>query len=284
MAKPDQPIEEKKAYQLILRSQSHTSIKELKPLTRSLLFAELSMISYLAPKEAEKASARLGYTETIFYNNDGSQAYSFANERDIVIACRGTEPNEWNDIKADINAGKALAETVGRVHRGFKQEVDDLWPLLERMLAFNIKRLWFTGHSLGGAMASICAGRCQLSRIDANPEQLCTFGSPRVGNKRYINHAKVDFLRWVNNNDIVTRSPPAWLRYRHTGKEMYLDSGGELKTLTKAQRSRDAWKGFFMGLKKREIDHFADHSIYRYVKYIFKEAVAQGELRSTGNG
>ncbi len=158
---------------------------------------------------------------------------------------------------------------MGRVHRGFKKEVDDLWPTLENMLSSNVKNLWFTGHSLGGAMATICAGRCLLSSINSNPIQIQTFGSPRVGNKRYINHTKVNYLRWVNNNDIVTRSPPVWLGYRHTGTEMYLDAKGCINKLTKIQKSQDRWNGFVSGLKKKEIDHFSDHSIERYVEYIY---------------
>ncbi len=279
----EEPIGEKKAYQVTAHSKSNTKlnkdISSLPLLARSLLFAELAMISYLAPEQAKIVVAKLGFTETLFFNNDGSQAYSFATDTDIVIACRGTEPNEWNDVKADINVAKVLAETVGRVHRGFKREVDDIWPLLEEMLANNTKKLWFTGHSLGGAMTAICAGRCLLSSIKSTPEQVYTYGSPRVGNKRYINDAKVEYIRWVNNNDIVTRTPPAWLGYRHAGTEMYLDSEGKLKELTKIQRGRDRWKGFFSGLKKREIDHFSDHSINRYVEYIFREAIAAGDLK-----
>ena len=243
-------------------------------LARALLLAELSMIAYLHPDQTEKAAKRLGFTDTVFYENDGSQAYSFANDSDIVIAFRGTEPNEWNDVKADLDATKALAETVGHVHRGFKKEVDDIWPELEKMLVSHKsnlnKNLWFTGHSLGGAMASICAGRCLLSHIETTPEEVHTFGSPRVGTKRYINYAKINYYRWVNNNDIVTHTPPAWLGYRHSGKEMYLDANGDLKELNKIQRSADTWKGFMMGLKKREIDHFSDHLIDRYVEYIYK--------------
>lgn len=239
---------------------------------RALLFAELSMIAYLVPEQAKEAAARLGFTKTTFYNNDGSQAYSFANDSDIVIAFRGTEPNEWNDIKADMDATKALAETVGHVHRGFKKEVDDVWPQIEEMLVSNrknlAKKLWFTGHSLGGAMASICAGRCLLAHIDTQPEQVHTFGSPRVGTKRYINHAKVDYYRWVNNNDIVTRSPPAWLGYRHAGKEIYLDAQGQIRELSRIERRADMWKGLVLGVKRKEIDYFSDHSINRYVKYI----------------
>lgn len=271
--------------QVVLRSipcdpKNGLDITSLPLLKRALLFAELSMIAYLVPEQTKQAAVRLGFTETHFYNNDGSQAYSFANEHDIVIAFRGTEPNEWNDIKADMNATKALAETAGHVHRGFKKEVDDLWPDLEKMLVSNkqnlAKKLWFTGHSLGGAMASICAGRCLLSHIDTEPEQIHTFGSPRVGTKRYINHAKVDYYRWVNNNDIVSRSPPAWLGYRHSGKEMYLDAEGKIKTLSQSERRADMWRGVVAGLRKRELDYFSDHLIDRYVDYIYAESDQSG--------
>jgi len=273
-------IANQQANQITLRSapcnpENGHDINSKDLINKALLFAELSMIAYLKPEETEKAALRLGFTQTTFYNNDGSQAYSFANDQDIVIAFRGTEPNEWNDIKADIDATKALAETVGHVHRGFKKEVDDVWPLLEKMLISHKqnldKKLWFTGHSLGGAMASICAGRCLLSHIDTRPEQVHTFGSPRVGTKRYINHAKVDYYRWVNNNDIVTRTPPVWLGYRHAGKEMYLDAQGRLKELNAVQRKADLWKGFVIGLKNKQIDHFSDHLIDRYVDYIYEE-------------
>lgn len=268
-----QAIEEVQADQLTLRSKKSSDIANTSSLFRALLFAELSMIAYFPPDQATIAANKLGFTEIDFFNNDGSQAYAFANHKDIVIACRGTEADEWNDLKADINAAHALAETVGRVHRGFKKEVDDLWPFLEKKLETNTKNLWFTGHSLGGAMATICAGRCLFSKINSSPMQIQTFGSPRVGNKRYINHAQIDYIRWVNNNDIVTRSPPVWMGYRHTGKEIYLDSAGHIKALNPIQRSQDRWKGFISGLKKREIDHLSDHAITRYVEYIFCEAV-----------
>ena len=274
-------ISQQTAKQLTLRSQPCSSSKDQDItshpfLQRALLLAELSMVAYLPQKEASKAATRLGFNDTTFYNNDGSQAYSFANESDVVIAFRGTEPNEWNDIKADMDATKALAETVGHVHRGFKKEVDDLWPQLEEMLVDNkqnlAKKLWFTGHSLGGAMASICAGRCLLSHIDTQPEQVHTFGSPRGGAKRYINHAKVDYYRWVNNNDIVPRSPPAWLGYRHSGQEIYLDSNGHVKTLNAVERRADMWKGVISGFKRKQIDYFSDHSIKHYVENIYQES------------
>ena len=226
------------------------------------------MIAYNDEDETRRACEIIGFDDVTFYDRDGSQAYRFRNDHDCVIACRGTEPNEWNDIRADANATAVLAETTGKVHRGFKQEVDDLWPMLETALLSNEQPLWFCGHSLGGAMATICAGRCFLSHINSVPDQLYSYGSPRVGNNRYINYVKLEHFRYVNNNDIVTRVPPILLGYRHCGQEVYLNRDGEIKQINHVNRRRDRWKGFLRGLTKWRIDHFGDHSIHEYINAI----------------
>ncbi len=268
---PD-PISQKQAVELDVASKIDGPIGRLTQLQRSLLFAEISMLSYLRDAEAQPVFREVGFDDVQYIERDGAQAYTLATERDLVVVCRGTEPNEWNDIKADANALTDLAETVGRVHRGFKREVDDIWPELEDRLRNEERFVWFCGHSLGAAMAQICAGRCQLFDIAAVPAEVATFGSPRVGTKRYIQHAKVRHLRWVNNNDIVTRVPPRWLRYRHTGTLMYLDSTGEFKKYTPAQRGKDRWAGFWAGIKQRKFDHFSDHAIAAYVAHIRRAA------------
>lgn len=272
------PLSKQQATDITIHSKLNGAIDTLGVYARSLLFAEFSMVAYLSEEETRKAVSPLGFHSLEFFEKDGAQAYAFTSDTDLVIACRGTEPNEWNDIRADLDAATAVAETMGRVHRGFKSEVDDLWPLLEKALKNNDKKLWFTGHSLGGAMATICAGRCLLSHINSVPEQIFTFGSPRVGDERYINHAKVNYLRWVNNNDIVTRVPPNWMGYQHTGTEMYLNAFGQLRNMNKFQRGKDRWRGFLRGLKTGEFDHFSDHIIDRYVEYIYNEAKTRGEL------
>lgn len=252
-------------------------ISELSLLERSQLFAELAWVAYLAEDSAAKTVDDIGLRETLFFDRDGSQAYIFKTEHDCIVACRGTEPNEWNDVKADCNAFTAVSETVGRVHRGFKKEVDDLWPRLEEALISNEKTLWFCGHSLGGAMATICAGRCFLSHIKSTPRQIFTFGSPRVGNKRYVNHVKLEHVRWVNNNDIVTRVPMLWMGYRHTGTQMYINAYGKLRKMSKTQRAKDRWRGFWMGVKKGKVDHFADHSMDEYIRAIHNALKEEAE-------
>jgi triacylglycerol lipase len=253
---------------LVLHSKVREPLGELSFLSRALALAELAMVSYNDETEARRAAAAIGFPEAELFDNDGSQAYRFRNDRDCVVAFRGTEPAEWNDLQADANASMAVVGTLGKVHSGFNSEVDDLWPMLEELLRENDRPVWFCGHSLGGAMSTIAAYRCKRSSISSNPEELHTFGSPRVGCRRYIRHARIQHYRWVNNNDIVTRVPPAWMGYRHCGDEIYLDRYGRIRKLTGVVRARDRWRGLVRGLMKWQLDMLADHSIHFYIEHI----------------
>lgn len=269
--KPD-PLANRQATHFVFKSKLDRPIGEMSFLQRSLLFAETAMISYLSLEQCNIAAGKLGYLDGKFFSSSGAQAYWYETEHDSVVVCRGTEITEWDDIKADANAIAAVAETVGRVHRGFKSEVDEIWPHIEKELEANTKPLWFCGHSLGGAMATICAVRCMLSYIRSEPEEVYTYGSPRIGCNRYVNHVKLNHFRWVNNNDIVTRVPPPWLGYRHCGTEIYLNRYGKREELKGWKRVSDRIQGFVGGLMKFRIDQLSDHSVTNYIDSIFKLA------------
>ena len=267
---------------LVLHSDVRAPLASLSFLRRALAMAELAMIAYNDEDEARRAAEVIGFSESKLFDRDGAQAFRFASEHDVVLACRGTEPNEWNDLQADANASMAVVGALGKVHSGFNREVDDLWPVLEEVLREDQRPVWFCGHSLGGAMATICAYRCKASSLVANPQELHTFGSPRVGNKRYIRHAELSHFRWVHNNDVVTRVPPAWLGYRHGGDEVYLDRHGRIRKLTGIWRSRDRWRGFMTGLMKWKLDMLADHSIQLYTQHIVTAALKEEDAVSDG--
>ncbi len=93
---------------LVLHSDAQRPLKDQTFLQRALVMAELAMISYNDQAEAQRAGGAIGFTETQLFDNDGSQAYRFRNEHDCVMACRGTEPTEWNDLQADANASLAV--------------------------------------------------------------------------------------------------------------------------------------------------------------------------------
>lgn len=246
-------------------------IKDLNHLEKSLLFAKLSQIAYNNITDAKKQAKDLGFTTIEFYDRDGAQAYRFMNTADLVIACRGTQPTEFGDIKADLQALPVLAETVSRVHRGFKKEVDDLWPMVEEDIdrKVNLKKdLWFCGHSLGAAMATIMASRALYNQKLNDPIELFTYGSPRVGWPGYCSSLGINHHRWKNNNDVVTNVPPAFVGYRHHGTENYINAYGNLRSPTGWQRIKDKFRGIWMGLKQGKIDSFSDHSIDEYIKHI----------------
>ncbi len=269
---------------LVLFSDVREPLSNLSFLRRSLALAELAMIAYNDESEAQRAAPAIGFTEAQLFDHDGSQAYRFRNEHDVILACRGTEPSEWNDIQADANAVMSVVGTLGNVHSGFNREVDDLWPMLENLLRDNTLPVWFCGHSLGGAMATICAFRCKTSSIASNPQELHTFGSPRVGCQKYIRHAEVTHYRWVHNNDIVTRVPPVWMGYRHCGREIYLDRHGRIRPLTGLWRSRDRWRGFIKALAKWRLDLLDDHSIKLYAQHIVTAIRAENAALANGRG
>jgi triacylglycerol lipase len=65
--------------------------------------------------------------------------------------------------------------------------------------------LFITGHSLGGALATVAAKKL------ANPAGIAacyTFGSPRVGDEEWISSIKTPIYRIVNAADCVTMLPP----------------------------------------------------------------------------
>lgn len=248
------------------------SISEMNLKQRSLLFARLSADAYGKESVVREAVKEYGFKDIEFYNLHGAQAYRFENKTDVVIACRGTQPTEFNDLKADLKAFPVVAETVSRVHRGFKAEVDELWPEV-RKDTFTSKKLWFCGHSLGAAMATIMASRCMDDPALANPVQLYTYGSPRVGWPKYVRSLKVDHIRWQNNNDIVTRVPLRIMNYRHHGKLHYINSTGKINSTGRSNwfsRFKDRLNGMWLGLKKGQIDNFSDHAMVGYIGYLKK--------------
>ena len=248
------------------------SIELLSFQKRALLFATLSSIAYNSMKEAKSQAKGLGFTTVKFYEKDGAQAYLFQNKTDLVIACRGTQPTEWNDISADLKAVPVVAETVSRVHQGFKAEVDELWPMImaDLMSKKPKQKLWFCGHSLGAGMATIMASRCMYNTKVPNPEELYTYGSPRVGWKGYVVHLGVVHHRWKNNNDIVTTVPFALMGYNHHGTQHYLNSYGQYRAPTGWQMFKDRMRGMWTSIKLGKVDSFSDHSIDEYIKHISK--------------
>lgn len=257
---------------------------------QSLLMAKLSSLAY----NKDQSFKDLGY-ESKYIFKKGSEAYLLWDRNDLIIVCRGTQPNKFEDIVADIRFNLISNGSTGRVHAGFKHSVDLLWPQISVFLEqYGLDRkIWCTGHSLGAAMATIIAERIQptvklKSRTGVGLDEpspyytipvLFTFGSPRVGDIHYhdrLIELGITHYRWVNNADVVTRNPI--IPYHHHGILYYMDHNGNLKTMSRFRTAVDRIKGFITGIKKGNVNFFVNHFIDNYVDNI--EKIVQNDTSS----
>ena len=102
-----------------------------------------------------------GYFNTVKgFDKNSAQAMVVDHDDYVAIVFRGTdEAIDWLD-NVNVLRREAL---FGSFHRGFYDSVEDLWDnvdsTVKEMLAGKRRPVWFSGHSLGGAMATIGAAR-----------------------------------------------------------------------------------------------------------------------------
>lgn len=168
-----------------------------------------------------------------------AQAYIFLCGQDIYISFRGTESAD--DILSDLNVIKTkfrsnqqyTTKIQERIHRGFSEQYfsirDNMFIELDNILHNNIvERLIFTGHSMGGAIATIAILDYALNYPNQiNILHCITFGCPRVGNWYFCNLfsktiAMNNVIRFANKIDPVTFVPPLLFLFKHICAPIYL--------------------------------------------------------------
>lgn len=145
---------------------------------------------------------------------------------ELIIAFRGS--STATDWIANITASQVkypYVKEAGYTHRGFTGVYSSartgLLAALRQLPAE--KQLYVTGHSLGGALATLCAIDIAANTSHASPH-LYTYGSPRVGDplfaKVYPQYVPVSY-RVANPFDIVTHVPPSIYKLPRNGKQYY---------------------------------------------------------------
>ena len=142
------------------------------------------------------------------YDVDDTQALMVSTNQYLALAFRGTEANSLKDIKTDLKANITKCESGGRVHSGFNEAFNKVLHQIQNDLNNSknkSKPLIITGHSLGGALATIATKRLSHSGGIA---ACYTFGSPRVIDEEWSYGVKPPIYRVVNAVDCVTMLPP----------------------------------------------------------------------------
>jgi pimeloyl-ACP methyl ester carboxylesterase len=160
-----------------------------------------------------------------FFEHAGTFGFIASGRRFAILSFRGTQPGDLRDLLTDIDISLTTFGAGGRVHRGFLRALDDVWEAVDaRVDALERRgyRLWYTGHSLGAALATLAAARHP-------PTALVTFGSPLVGDLAFGRTlGALQVHRVVNCCDIIPTVPPEAVGYRHIGKQYFLTARGRL--------------------------------------------------------
>lgn len=204
-------------------------------------------------------------------SQEDCEVYICDYQETITICFRGTE--SIADILTDLKISQITFVIPGleiwncpQVHRGFYQQFESVRKEIEKHLDTNKhKNVIFTGHSLGGALATLASLYFSPNFTDKNISCV-TFGSPRVGDSKFgelFNKYVNQSYRYVNDNDPVPCIPTTW-RFIHVPGLIWLNED-------KIQKEITVWR-FYRFMKNTMMSWFGygynaldDHSCESYI-------------------
>jgi hypothetical protein len=244
-------------------------------LARTLCQASLD--AYRGPEADEPIQREWDahYTRLVTAPATDTEARIIGDDRNVVLAFRGT--SSLRDARTDIKAQRR-AWKYGHAHAGFL----DAWRSIRSQIintlhefGDNGQQLYVTGHSLGGALANLCAYELELAR-EFSVSNLYTFGAPRVFDRAGSNHAahvlRDCSFRVVHGNDVIPRLPRVfwkkpWLptvhSLRHNSPLVFLTEDGHVlgdrSPVTRRRRLVESVTGFRLNFGR-------DHSLSQYLE------------------
>ncbi|GAB4817731.1 hypothetical protein N2152v2_004777 [Parachlorella kessleri] len=180
------------------------------------------------------------------------------NDSTVVIAFRGTTSlaNMRSDLQVwmksyPVRDGSCCLGTRPMVHMGFHRAWfankfnEKILSRLAQVLKGCTQQqadagtgkdvtVHVTGHSLGGALATLCAfdirQRCPFAAYTTNI-RVYTFGAPRTGNHAFAelyNEALPDTWHIINNDDMITRGGKFFVLYKRAGHRVLINRRGDM--------------------------------------------------------
>ncbi len=189
--------------------------------------AQLSEIAYLDLEEGRAAAAELGFSTEVMWDIPPAQAWLFIREGVAVMAYRGTEASALNirDLMSNSRFGRNPWQGPGEANAGYARQFHCIQPASRKVIR-NIASevpLIITGHSMGGAIATLAAA--WLDTMGWNAKGLVTFGAPKALTKQGLSAIHMPVVRVVNRYDFAPHWP-VLTNKSHPDGRLPVSSGG----------------------------------------------------------
>jgi len=183
---------------------------------------------------------------------------------DCAVSFEGTKT--YLSMLQDLRIAKDFSNwTGGNVHTGFLVEWESLQACIRTALTSHCARrsLVITGHSLGGAIASLAM--VDLAKAGRDIKEAITFGMPRTGDATFARNFDRQFFgkffRVTHHMDPVPHVPPQDFGFQHFSAEIFYD--GEVKAgfrhCPDSEDLRCAGRYFNLA---QDLFHISDHMDY----------------------
>mgnify|MGYP006105098587 CR=1 FL=1 len=168
--------------------------------------------------------------EYIVLRNDNKAIQGYDKVTDTIFtAFRGSSniQNWLNNIK--LKKISPYNNSNIQVEKGFFNQYNYLKPEIIENLSmlskkYNTNKLLITGHSSGAAIATIMTYDILNFYNNYKIVHLFNFGSPRVGNKNFVedfNNYNISSYRVTHYHDMVPHVPEELLGYHHISNEIW---------------------------------------------------------------
>jgi triacylglycerol lipase len=199
-----------------------------------------------------------------------TEAIVAGNAEMIVVAFRGTEADSLEDWVSNLDK-RPMPCFIGNVHQGFWESLEQIWQSVSSTIAqFQDKNqvIYLTGHSQGGALATLAARRLVEQGVDV--QGVYTFGQPKVGDMLFTTNYEVMLpqktFRIYNEGDTVIDCPPR-LFHVGMGVKLFTEGGFEIEN---DFNTLETGGGSFASLLDSLFDYASDglqvHKIEEYVR------------------
>jgi hypothetical protein len=185
------------------------------PATKLML--DLSEVAYRTPVEARADFERQGFeSETL--SSGSMNGYVLKAGDNAVVLLRGTESSAYDLLQDLLFIRKNVGN--GSMHGGFRRGYDaSMHEQVRKLLAkYQPTRVWITGHSLGGAMAVVCAHDL-IEDGEYDIAGVMTFGQPMVISEglRKTLEPKLQgrYAFFVNDMDPVVKFVEPYVHFGH---------------------------------------------------------------------